>query len=141
MLNRRRGKRGEGFHHYVVHDLLGDTPGITSRAMFGGWGIYKDGMMVAIIVDGELFVKADGASQRIFEACGSRQCTYTTRIRTTPVAMPYWLVPDGVMEDRETFHDWMARAAQTASAQRHQRTRGPTVKARVLGPQRSRISD
>lgn len=103
-------RRDDGFHNYVVHDLLGRRPGITSRAMFGGWGIYSDGVIFAIIVDGELFFKVDEASRRVFEAQGSRQFTYTSRSRPKPVAMPYWLVPEGVMEDADLFDDWIARA-------------------------------
>lgn len=30
------------FHDYVINDLLSEIPGITSRKMFGGYGIYKD---------------------------------------------------------------------------------------------------
>ena len=37
------------FYEYVLRDLLGDIPGITSRAMFGGLGIYKNNVILAII--------------------------------------------------------------------------------------------
>ena len=111
---RRRTSRDTGFHDYVVHDLLGARPGIASRAMFGGWGLYSDGLIFAIIVEGELFFKADEESRRVFEAQGSRQFTYTTRARPTPVGMPYWLVPEGVLEDSDVFDDWVALAIRSA---------------------------
>lgn len=107
-----RGNKDTSFHDYVVHDLLGAVPGVASRAMFGGWGIYKDGVIFAIIVDGNLFFKAEGAHRVFFEAQGSRQFTYTTRTRPTPVAMPYWLVPENVLEDRELFDEWVAHTLE-----------------------------
>lgn len=113
---RRPHARGAGFHDYVMQDLLGTTPGIISRAMFGGWGLYKDGVIFAIIVDGELFVKADAAGRRVFEAEGSRPFTYTTRTRRKPVAMPYWLVPEAVLESRDRFEEWVRHAMRVAAS-------------------------
>ncbi len=43
------------FDDYVVHDVLGHIDGISARAMFGGHGIYKDGVIFAIIAYDELF--------------------------------------------------------------------------------------
>ena len=41
----------ESFHEYVIGDVLGHISGITSRKMFGGYGIYLDGVIFAIITD------------------------------------------------------------------------------------------
>ncbi len=114
--------RDTGFHDYVVHDLLGTTPGISSRAMFGGWGIYHDGAIFAIMVEGEFFLKADDEGRRVFEAQGSRPFTYTTRTRPKPVAMPYWLVPGEVMEDKDIFDGWVIHALRAAALDRSVRS-------------------
>lgn len=42
--------RKEGFLHYVLEEVMGDIPGISSRVMFGGYGIYKDGIVFAMII-------------------------------------------------------------------------------------------
>lgn len=47
------------FKDYIVEDVLGHIDGISSRAMFGGWGIYLDKVIVGIIAEGELYLKAD----------------------------------------------------------------------------------
>ncbi|MEK7585175.1 MAG: TfoX/Sxy family protein [Patescibacteria group bacterium] len=93
-------KRNSEFHDYVVGDLLSDVAGITSRAMFGGYGIYKDGKIFAIIVEGELYFKGIG---------GTTQFTYSKKDGKT-YKMNYWLVPAEVMENREALADWVQRA-------------------------------
>ncbi len=98
----------KSFHDYVVHDLLGNVPGISSRAMFGGWAIYRNGSVFGIIADGELYFKVDGGNRAEFERMGSRPFVYTKGGK--PVAMAYWLVPDDVMEDREKLRELMEKS-------------------------------
>ncbi len=64
-------KRDQSFHDYVVQDLLEKESGITSRAMFGGWGIYKNGLIFAINSDGELYFKVGDSNRADFEKVGS----------------------------------------------------------------------
>lgn len=92
--------RNQEFHDYVVGDLMAGIVGITSRAMFGGYGIYQDGKFFAIITDGELYFKGIG---------GTTQFAYTKKDGKT-YKMNYWLVPVEVMEDREALADWIERA-------------------------------
>ena len=40
-----------------MEDLVGGIAGVSSKPMFGGYGIYKDGVIFAIIADGALFFK------------------------------------------------------------------------------------
>ena len=42
------------FHEFVMNELFADIDGITSRPMFGGFGIYKDGVIFALIGDERL---------------------------------------------------------------------------------------
>ncbi len=99
-------RKGEEFQDYVVHDLLGGIPGVTSRAMFGGYGIYKDGKIFSIIVDSELYFKATDAVKEVFKKSGSRPFTYTKKNGKT-YTMKYYSVPEKVMENRETLDAWV----------------------------------
>lgn len=94
------------FHEYVMHDLFCDAPGVTSRAMFGGWAIYKDGIIFGIVVDGELYFKVDDRNRTKYERLVSRQFVYR-KTGGKPVTMPYWLVPAEVMEDKGKLYDYM----------------------------------
>jgi DNA transformation protein len=92
-------RKDQSFHDYVVSDLLGDFEGITSRSMFGGWGIYKDGFIFAIIFDGELYFKADEMNRPDFEKLDSHPFVYKQGEQKS--TMSYWLLPAEVQEDRE----------------------------------------
>ena len=79
--------------------------GVTSKAMFGGHGLFKDEIMFAIVdSDGRLYLRADGTTAVAFEAAGSTQ----------HMRMPYWEVPGPVREDPEQLAEWAATAAEVA---------------------------
>lgn len=97
-------KKDASFHDHVVHDLLGDMPGITSKAMFGGWALYREGFIFAIIVDGELYFKVDDSNRGEFEKMGSRAFVYAKH-DGKPITMSYWLIHEEIMENRERLYD------------------------------------
>lgn len=92
--------RDTSFHDYVVHDVLSEMHGITSKAMFGGWGIYKNGIIFGIIIEGELYFKVGDENRDEFEKMDSHPFTYSNK-NGKSVTMSYWLVPEEVLEDRE----------------------------------------
>jgi DNA transformation protein len=78
---------------------------ITSRAMFGGHGIFSEDVMFAIVdSEGRIYLRADAATALAFEAAGSTQ----------HARMPYWEVPEPVREDPEQLREWAATAAEVA---------------------------
>ncbi len=92
------------FVDYVVQDLLSGLDSVRARAMFGGWGIYKDGVILGIIVDDELYFKVGPGNQAKYESHGSQPFTYESRGKS--IAMSYWEVPAEVMDDREAILLW-----------------------------------
>ena len=92
------------FIDYVVQDLLSGLRGVSARSMFGGWGIYKDGVIFAIIVDDQLYFKVDDSNKSEYEKRGSRPFTY--ELRGKPVAMSYWEVPAEIIDDRDAVKRW-----------------------------------
>lgn len=85
---------------------------VTIRRMFGGKGIYSEGCIVALVVRGELLLKADEETMPLFEAAGSTRWSYA-RAGKAPVAMPYFTVPDEALDDPDIMAQWarLARAA------------------------------
>ncbi len=101
--------RDKSFHDYVVHDLLGDVGGISSRAMFGGWAVYKNGTVFGLIVSGELYFKVGAENRPEFERMGGRPFLYA-RPDGKSVAMSYWLVPEDALDNRERLRDLMLKS-------------------------------
>lgn len=109
--------KDKSFHDYIVHDLFGDVPHITSRAMFGGWAIYKNGIIFGIIVAGELYFKVDDGNRSEFEKTESHPFVYT-KSDGKPITMSYWLVPEEIMEDKERFYDLMEKSVAVSRKQK-----------------------
>lgn len=101
--------KDNSFHDYVVYDLLGNFSGISSRAMFGGYGVYKDRKIFAIIVDGELYLKGREGIKEFFESRKSHQFSYSRKDGKT-YAMNYWFVPEEVYENRDILAEWVEMA-------------------------------
>ena len=87
--------------------------------MFGGWGVYKDGVIFAIIVDDQLYFKVDDSNKSRYEKRGSRPFTYALRGKL--IAMSYWEVPAEVIDDRDEIKRW-AEESHRVSHQRKMRS-------------------
>jgi len=100
------------FHEYIINDVLGHIEGITSKAMFGGYGIYLDGTIFALITESdELRFKANDITKEKYEALGGQQFIYHGHQSKASTSMPYWQVPEVIMENREQIEDWAREAA------------------------------
>ena len=61
-----------------LEELFAPIGGVTVRRMFGGLGIFKDGVMFALVVDDVLYLKADADDARRAlraEGCGAVRAT------------------------------------------------------------------
>ena len=110
------------FVDYVVQDLLSELSGVRARSMFGGWGIYKDDAIFAIIVDDQLYFKVDDTNKRTYQQHGSKPFTYRSRGKS--VSMSYWEVPAEVMDDRDEIKRW-AEESHHISRYRKKQTSQP----------------
>ena len=119
------------FADYVVNDLLNELGGIRARAMFGGFGIYKNDTIFAIIVDDELYYKVNDSNCKDFEALGSEPFVYTAK-GDKRVAMSYWKLPSEIMDDREALIEWSEKALRVAHSGK---TRSKATKTKKLAKQ------
>ncbi len=81
---------------YYVMELLAPLGQITSRAMFGGYGIFHQGDMFALISGSRLYFKVNDSNRAAYQKAGSQPFP----------PMPYYEVPAEVMEDAAVLHDW-----------------------------------
>ena len=95
----------------MVRDLFAGVGPITTRKMFGGLGIYHDGTIFAILMsDGALRLKGAGEMAATFEAEGWERWTYQRDGSDTVAAMPYWSLPDDLLDDPDAASAWARRA-------------------------------
>jgi len=87
--------RGE-YASYIV-DKLSSLGDVSSRAMFGGYGIFHESLMFAVISDDILYFKVDESNRDMYVKAGS------TRF---PHGISYWEVPEEVFEDTARLHEW-----------------------------------
>ncbi len=113
-MSAKKNKSSE-FHDYVVEDLLSGLPGITSRRMFSGYGIYKDGLFFALIAEGTLYFKVDSGNRADYEKLGSQPFRYSAKNRKM-VTLSYWELPLEIMENREALEEWVERSLSAAQA-------------------------
>lgn len=79
-----------------VLEKLGSIEGITSKSMFGGYGIFAGGYMFALVSGNALFFKADDSNTAAFEAAGSKPYG----------RMPYYRVPEEVLSESARLLEW-----------------------------------
>jgi DNA transformation protein and related proteins len=102
-------------------DLLRPLGTIRVRRMFGGHGIYADGLFFALIVDDDLYFKTDAISRPVFVAAGLEEWVYVKRGK--PVRMRYFRPPEDVYEDVESLRHWGGLALDAARRAGEPRTR------------------
>ena len=66
-----------------LHDLFEPVGPITIRRMFGGAGIYRDGIMFALVSDGEVYLKATIRQPTLPRRDAGRSSTRRTASRST----------------------------------------------------------
>jgi len=121
-----------GFIELLKDSMRGLGP-VSVRRMFGGAGVYADGVMFGLVADDTLYLKADEATRRAYEAEGLGPFTYEGRGKT--VILPYWRVPERLLDDADEMSAWAAAALAVARrAQAHK----PAGKRKPGSKRRSR---
>lgn len=105
----------DSFVAHVLEQMAAFGP-VQARRMFGGHGLYRDGLMFALIVDEQLYFKADAAMAADCERQGLRSFSYVARGRTVKVG--YFAAPPDVFEAPECMREWAARAHACAQRAR-----------------------
>lgn len=96
-----------------LEDLFAVLPGSTVKRMFGGAGVFRDGLMYALSLDeGRIALKADEATIPAFKAEGMEEWVYP--YKGGKKSMGYWYMPERLLDEEDERRDW-ARAAFEAA--------------------------
>jgi DNA transformation protein len=114
----------------AIRELFAAVGRVDVRRMFGGHGVYAEGVMVALEAYGEIWLKADAETVPAFVAVGSDPFTYHKDGKAS--VMSYRRLPAAAYDDAVEFQRWVAlalAAAQRAAAAKAQRS-APSLKRR-----------
>jgi DNA transformation protein len=100
----------ESYRDFVQEQLGRVTP-VTARSMFGGVGLYAEGLFFALIAEDRLYFKVDDTNRPEFERLGMEPF----RPFGEDTAMSYFEVPADVMEDPTQLTPWMRKALDVAA--------------------------
>ena len=96
-----------------IRELFTSFGPVTVKRMFGGAGIYSDGLMFALVHQGVIYLKADAQNTAAFEREELPPFTYATKAGRRGV-MSYRRMPERLYDDPEELAIW-ARAALAAA--------------------------
>lgn len=99
-----------------LHEVFEPFGVITTRKMFGGYGVYHAGLMFGLVADDELYLKVDKLSIDEFNAAGLAAFEYTKNGKV--MKMSYHKAPGDIYDDPEQATYWanLAYAAALRSA-------------------------
>lgn len=97
----------DSFKDFVL-DQLADLRGVTTRAMFGGYGLYQHDIFFGIIHKGHLYFKTDRTTVPAYRSRGMKPFAPTP----TQTLKNYYEVPIEVLEDSDDLTTWASQATQ-----------------------------
>ena len=99
----------ETFRNFIL-DQLGELGQVDCRRMFGGYGLYRDGVFFGILHKDWLYFKTDATSQADYLARGMKPFSPSAK----QTLKHYYEVPADVVEDADEMGVWARKAVQAA---------------------------
>lgn len=120
-------------------ELLSGVGQPTAKRMFGGWGIYIDGLSIAWLIDlspkgagsnEKLYLKANDATRAQYEAAGCQRFIYDAK--GVEKSVNYYAAPDEAMESPDAMLPWARLAFSCAlEAKAKAKPKKPKLKVQV----------
>jgi DNA transformation protein len=127
-----------------IEEMFAALGEVTIRRMFGGKGVYRNGLIIAVELRGEMRLKGDALAAPQYEAAGAQRWVYEGK-NGKVVPMPYWSVPVDAFDDPDAMAGWARlaydaalRSAEAAPAapRRKRRTAPAAVSRKGPAPRR-----
>lgn len=94
-----------------IEEQLSNIDGVHYKSMFGGIGVYHDGVMFGLISSKDgFYLRTDATNAGQFEDLGYSNFNPMNKGN----GMPYHEVPVEVLEDRNTLTEWTETALEVA---------------------------
>jgi DNA transformation protein len=105
--------RDDSFRDFVMEQLAGIKP-VDCRAMFGGYGLYKNGIMFGIIHKSRLYFKVFDVTRPSYVEAGMQ--SFNPFKKTT--LKSFFEVPADVSESPPQITEWVRLAVQSANTKK-----------------------
>jgi DNA transformation protein and related proteins len=110
----------QSYREFVL-EQLGRVSPVTGKSMFGGVGIYAQGLFFALIAEDRLYFKVNDVTRLEFEQRGMEPF----RPFGEDSAMGYYEVPADVAEDVVLLEVWMRKAIEVAASAKNAKNARP----------------
>jgi DNA transformation protein len=117
-----------------ISELFAGFGAVSVRRMFSGAGVFADGLMIALVSRGVIYLKADDVTIPSFQREKLGPFSYRTKTGQRSL-MSYWRMPERLYDDPEELARWAADALE--AARRSLLSRGRARLTRQ-GPQRKK---
>jgi DNA transformation protein and related proteins len=107
--------------NYVADQLTG-LGQVKSKRMFGGAGLYLDGIFFGLVADDVLYFKVDDTNKADYVAAGSGPFK---PFGNDSYEMGYYEVPGDVLEDPELMKEWAMKALSVAKMKKAPQRKKP----------------
>ena len=97
-------KARNDFVEHVV-DTMREFGIVSPKQMFGGWGLYHDGLFFALIIEDALYLKVDDDNRAQFENAGLSSFVYVTKDGEC-IEMSYYQAPPEALESAALMTPW-----------------------------------
>jgi DNA transformation protein len=95
-----------------LEDQFASFGPIAIRRMFGGAGLFRDGLMFALVANDTLYLKVNDSNQADFEERGMGPFTYLRKSKMA--SLRYFQVPAEILEDPHELKPWAEKAFAVA---------------------------
>ena len=99
----------EEYRLYILNQLNA-FGNVEEKRMFGGVGLFRDGLMFGKIGGKTLYFKVDDDNRAAYEEAGMKAFHSASKKK----GMPYWEVPVDVIKDAKELAKWAEDAYQAA---------------------------
>lgn len=95
-----------------IEDFFAPFARVSVRRLFGGQGVWADGVCFAFHDGGECFLKTDDATRPAFEAAGSSPFVFV--MRGKPMEMSFWRLPSAAYDEADELRRWATLGLEAA---------------------------
>ncbi|UCB54556.1 MAG: TfoX/Sxy family protein [Thiotrichales bacterium] len=104
-------KNHDEFVEHIL-ELMQPLGPVSAKAMFGGYGIYINDLMFALVANDILYLKTGAVNLSDFEKRGLRPFSYQRKGKT--LHMSYSEAPAEALDDENTMQLWANSAIEAA---------------------------